>query len=165
MCHSLPQRTGKVTLQWLSRSRDVLTSGGVAGEPWEVHETPSTPSLTIHKPPRPLLWRVHPQLGALEREEGFCLCRQSQSSRSARWGEVPKAEQGLCHRQWGPGCAQPCAGLWNEPCRACAGSLCSCLAAQAPRAGWILSPMFSSSVNTRLPEGLDGCPRAFKCSG
>lgn len=96
-----------------------LHQEGLQGSPGRcMGPLPQSP--TIRKPPRPLLWRVHPQLGALEK-------KSFASAGKARTLKV--SQERRCwrlSRDFGPGCAQPCAGLQNEPCRALLVQLFGC---------------------------------------
>lgn len=122
-----------MTLQSLSRTRDVLTSGGVAGEPWEVHEAPSTLSLTMRKPPSPLLWSWVLRKG----RKSFLSAGKAVTQGQPGERRCPRLSRDFVTDSEAPGSAQFVLGYKMNPAEPVPGSLCSCLAAQASHACWI----------------------------
>lgn len=72
-----------------------LHQEGLQGSPGKsMGPLPQSP--TIRKPPRPLLWRVHPQLGALEKKSFASAGKARTQGQPGE--EVLEAEQGLLPR-------------------------------------------------------------------
>lgn len=104
MCHCL-RELHKWLCSLSAGAGMFLHQQGLQGSPGRSRE-PLPQSPTIRKPPRPLLWRVHPQLGALEK-------KSFASAGTARAQGQPGEEVLKAEQDFGPGC-----GLQNEPCRA-----------------------------------------------